>query len=356
LIALFIFFSFFSFGCLSSSLVVDYSPDKIHQAPTVDGLHVGLVHLPPEGKARQADPIIMCHGFTSTAISYDMGNGGGMGPYLAKGGYDVWILNLRGRKYSSVPNSGKGHLDYDWTFDDYLNYDLPAAIKYVTDYTGAKKVTWIGHSMGGMLIYAYLGSPKTSWRNDVGKIVTMASPVNFSPVDDTTKMLASLGKVIVGKKEMLPVHPMAMFFGKYMAKNRDLGEWTINPHNFSEKTTRMYLANGTPNISGSAIHQFLGWLKTNEFKSLDGLIDYRAGISRIKVSALILTGKLDNIAPTWAVYPGYEFLGSPDKTFVLVGQVSGCKEDHGHGGCIMGNWAEDEVFPIIKSWLDKRTK
>lgn len=354
LIIFFILASIFLAGCLPASLTINYAEDQIHQAPTVDGLHVGLIHLPPKGTPKDSTPLILCHGFTSTSISYDLGNGHGMGPYLSEAGYDVWMLNLRGRRFSSKPNLGKGHIDYDWTFDDYLNYDLPAAIKYVTEQTGAKQVTWIGHSMGGMLMYAYLGSPKHKWRNNVEKIIIIASPTNFAPIDDSTNALAKIGKVFINSGDMLPIQSGAKLTGRYLAKRRDMAQWTINPDNFSEQTTLYYLANGTPNVSGGAINQFLGWLNTNTFTSLDGEIDYRAGVEKIEVPALVMAGKLDNLAPIWAVYPGYKLLSSKDKTFYLLGQVNGCKEDHAHGGVILGNWAKEEVYAVVKDWLDQR--
>ena len=66
-------------------------------------------------------------------------------------GYDVWVLNSRGVKYSD-----KNERDGEWTLKEKWNfswadmgiYDLPATIEYIIEETGAPKVTVIGHSQG----------------------------------------------------------------------------------------------------------------------------------------------------------------------------------------------------------------
>ncbi|TYH62523.1 hypothetical protein ES332_D07G126000v1 [Gossypium tomentosum] len=47
---------------------------------------------------------------------------------------------------------------YDWDFDNYLEEDVPAAIEYIKDKneTNNGKLLAIGHSMGGILLYAML--------------------------------------------------------------------------------------------------------------------------------------------------------------------------------------------------------
>ena len=47
---------------------------------------------------------------------------------------------------------------YDWDFDHYLEEDVPAAIEYIIKESKPKdgKVLAIGHSMGGILLYAML--------------------------------------------------------------------------------------------------------------------------------------------------------------------------------------------------------
>ena len=44
-----------------------------------------------------------------------------------------------------------------WTVDDLMKYDVPAILDYVECDSGRRRVNWIGHSLGGMLIFPLSG-------------------------------------------------------------------------------------------------------------------------------------------------------------------------------------------------------
>ncbi|KAI5297321.1 cholesterol esterase, partial [Ascosphaera atra] len=69
---------------------------------------------------------------------------------LVDAGYDVWLGNNRGNKYSKKsnmysPNSAKF---WDFSIDEFAFYDIPAAIKYILHITGQKSLSYIGFSQG----------------------------------------------------------------------------------------------------------------------------------------------------------------------------------------------------------------
>jgi pimeloyl-ACP methyl ester carboxylesterase len=49
---------------------------------------------------------------------------------------------------------------YDWDFDNYLEEDVPAAMEYMRTHTESTdgKVLGVGHSMGGIILYAMLAT------------------------------------------------------------------------------------------------------------------------------------------------------------------------------------------------------
>lgn len=70
---------------------------------------------------------------------------------LAREGYDVWLGNQRGIKYSL------GHKTLDWqtdkeywefSFPEMGKYDQPAQINYVREFTRVDKLSYVGHSQG----------------------------------------------------------------------------------------------------------------------------------------------------------------------------------------------------------------
>jgi lysosomal acid lipase/cholesteryl ester hydrolase len=81
-----------------------------------------------------------------------------LGFVLADAGYDVWLANNRGNKYSSAHKAlTKSDLEY-WNFslDDLATYDVPAIIDYVLNITGHKKAACWGFSQGTAQLFAAL--------------------------------------------------------------------------------------------------------------------------------------------------------------------------------------------------------
>ncbi|XP_048005213.1 lipase 3-like [Leguminivora glycinivorella] len=95
--------------------------------------------------------VLVMHGLLSSSASFVM-----MGPekalayILAEAGYDVWLGNARGNRYSRQhayinPTSPKF---WKFSWDEIGDVDLPAMIDYVLAMTGRNKLHYIGHSQG----------------------------------------------------------------------------------------------------------------------------------------------------------------------------------------------------------------
>jgi len=67
---------------------------------------------------------------------------------LSNAGYDVWLGNNRGNKYSSFNTHIKTSENKFWNFtwEEMGTYDVPAGIDYILSLTGKSKLTYIGHS------------------------------------------------------------------------------------------------------------------------------------------------------------------------------------------------------------------
>ena len=100
-----------------------------------------------------AQPVILAHGFGGNGSEFDLPRAGrNLAVCLARAGYDVWISSFRGnRRGGTVSDSGGwGH-----AIDHLGAYDAPSLIEGVTRVTG-RKPAWLGHSMGGMVLFEYL--------------------------------------------------------------------------------------------------------------------------------------------------------------------------------------------------------
>ena len=75
--------------------------------------------------------------------------------HLANRGFDVWVGNSRGNRYSHRGLSPSVVHFWNFTFHDMAMGDLPGAFSYIRRVTG-RKVHYIGHSQGTLQMFIAL--------------------------------------------------------------------------------------------------------------------------------------------------------------------------------------------------------
>nr|KJB34303.1 hypothetical protein B456_006G058300 [Gossypium raimondii] len=84
---------------------------------------------------------------------------------------------------------------YDWDFDNYLEEDVPAAMEYIKDKSEPKdgKLLAIGHSMGGILLYAMLSRCGYEGKDSgLAAVTTLASSLDYMSSRSSLKLLLPL--------------------------------------------------------------------------------------------------------------------------------------------------------------------
>ncbi|XP_023300850.2 lipase 1-like [Lucilia cuprina] len=100
----------------------------------------------------KAPPILFMHGLVDSSATWVL-----MGPnkapayYFFDNGYDVWLGNSRGNRYSRNhttldPNTDQEFWKFSWHEIGF--YDLPIIIDHILKETGFKKIAYFGHSQG----------------------------------------------------------------------------------------------------------------------------------------------------------------------------------------------------------------
>jgi pimeloyl-ACP methyl ester carboxylesterase len=99
-----------------------------------------------------APVVFLQHGLFSSADWFMAQREKSIAYQLAHKGYNVWVGNNRGTKFSmrhtKLDSSRDTKEFYDYSFFELGKYDLPANIDYVLKATGKDKVSYIGHSQG----------------------------------------------------------------------------------------------------------------------------------------------------------------------------------------------------------------
>ncbi len=329
---------------LSKKYAIKTMSDEIHFISTSDDIKIAIFRYVPKGEHTHKKPVILCHGLGANMHNFDITGGYSLARHLSEAGYDSWILNLRGANV-------KGIIEYDnWDFnyDDYLKKDIPAAVKYVLNKTAEDRVYWVGHSMGGMLLHAFL---VTGGEQFVKAGVTLGSPAAFNNARSHLVKLIRL-RLLLKLTEKLRfdsfaklISPLTGIFNSSFVKSQ------MNVKNVDYKIIRTAQYNAITPLSTKLLFQFASWLKQGDIKLSDGT-NVTANLDKVSIPMLVISGAEDMIASVKDTVLAYEKFASDDKSYIELSKSDKFSADYGHIDMVFGKNAPKEVYPVIRNWLD----
>lgn len=210
-------------------------PVETHTVTTADG-YILTLHRIPSGKKESlfnknlkkyfqsknklmrsatSEPVFLQHGLLSGSACWVLNSGKNSAAFaLADEGYDVWLGNARGNKYSRKHTKLSPDQKEFWGFswDEMAKFDIPAVIDYILNTTKHKQLSYVGHSMGTTMFYAAMSeNPEYNSKikvmfglGPVAFVGKMISPIRFlAPFVDEVQILLNL----LGEYEFLPDSP-----------------------------------------------------------------------------------------------------------------------------------------------------
>ena len=314
-------------------------------ARTADGWDLALHHYHGVPGATPMPPVILCSGYSCNRVFMDFDDRYSLARFLARCGCDTWVLELRGHGNSEFA----GEQRTDWTFDDFVELDVPTAVRAVRQHSGRSPV-WIGHSMGGLVMYAALGTDAGLGASIAG-LVTMASPVAFPPL--ASPWLRGAAQVLAVLPGPRRVPQRGALVALWSALNWVPGalEAGMNPVNVDRQAFGEALRRGLCNVPRSLLHQLADWSLSGELRSSDHRVDYRATLPGITTPALIIAGAADRLAPPAIVRVAHDRISSTRKQYREFGLGQGDSADYGHVDLVFGRRAPEEIFPVIATWI-----
>ncbi len=321
--------------------------DETHTARTDDGWALALYRYRPSpgGPPSALEPVIVCHGLLSNRFNVDLDERHSVARHLRAGGFDVWVMELRGHGRSVRARTGR-LWPFDWTIDDYIRRDLPAVIEYVCRETGANSVHWVGHSLGGMILYAACALGLTG---RIRSAVMTDVPADMSLIRSRKLAGALYGKVVPIIPPFLFI-PFVLVLG-WISPRLLLPKYGIR----SRRTMLRIVANGIVDVGCSRVALHLARiLGRGRFVSWDGTVDYEAGLDRIHFPIMQLAAAYRR-SPERTVRALIERAPVTDKAYVRLGRSEGFSEDYNHFTVLLGERAPEEVFPIIDDFLRRHS-
>ncbi|KAL7741321.1 hypothetical protein ACLKA6_013765 [Drosophila palustris] len=142
-----------------------------HKIETKDGFRLSVHRIPKRG----AQPVLLVHGLEDSSAAWVLtGPCCGLAYLLSDRGYDVWMINTRGNRYS------RKHRRYHPLMRQFWDgiYDIPATIDYMLDRSeGYKQVHYVGHSQGTSSVFV-MGAEKPDYMKKI-KLLQALAPVAY---------------------------------------------------------------------------------------------------------------------------------------------------------------------------------
>ena len=318
-----------------TSLELTFKPDEVYRVPTDDGANVALGRYQPRGVRRFEEPVLLVHGLGANRFNMDFDERYSLARYLARRGFETWVLELRGRGLAGACG--------DFNFDDQAEFDLRTAFRTILS-TGATALTFVGHSKGGLALYAHLAMNPDA---PVKAAVALGSPFTFSVQPGLRRFIQTVEPLL--RLKAIPISRVRSLAGLGPPPG-PLSRYLALASNMDAEVAKKAMYNLSSDISRGVAQQFAGWIRSGNFDSADGKTDYRKLLAGVKTPFLLLAGSRDLIAPPMSVARAQQFLGGPVK-LVIAGRGHGFAEDYGHGDIVLGRKAPDEIFPVVESFL-----
>ncbi|MGC4114392.1 MAG: alpha/beta fold hydrolase [Myxococcales bacterium] len=335
-------------GCALARLYREPLPSEAEklEVRTEDGWTLGMVRYRAEG-APKGNPVLLCHGISANGRNMDLDAEHSLARWFAAHGREAFTMSLRGNGDSDVADESAGRSPA-YSMDTYATQDIPAAVRKVQEVTGAAKVDYVGHSMGGMIAYIYLARGGSGFN----AAVFLGSPMRFAWGRDLEKLLRDAGGVLGPLLTTVDVPLLAKVTAPIHGDVRTYADTVLyNPDNVPAPLWKKFMSTGVGTISGAVLRQFTLWLERDAMVSADGELDYAQGLARVDTPVFVVAGKLDRIAPVANVKAGFDALGGP-KRFFIAAEQNGFRHDYGHMDLVLGDRASAELWPRVLEFLD----
>jgi polyhydroxyalkanoate synthase len=335
--------------------------DERHEVRTDDGWTLTLHrYRPAAGLARQPVPVVFGHGFTMNGHCWELSAEGSLPRALAARGHDVFVADYRGTR-SSRPPLGSGRMGR-WRFGplDHACRDFPAIINAAANLAGSERVSWVGHSMGGMLLYVYasrFGSDR------LHRVVTLGSPMRFGHFARLMAGVPRFASFMLRHVPAFRVRPLVLLAAPFVVLLPFIGaiaaggSWLLSMRERAALLWVSFESTSAPVARWFAEMNVRRQTLCPEAGAGPDAGPEPGGLARLDAPLLVLAGVRDLLAPPAAVRPAFDRAGGPTVAWKLFGDP-GAKSAleagprFGHSDMISSRAAASHTLPALAAWLE----
>jgi predicted alpha/beta hydrolase len=277
--------------------------------------------------------VILAHGLGTNRYAVDFREGRSLARALRDAGFAVYLLEHRAHASAVPPADGSRAFD----FDDIAALDLPAAVDAVLEHSGFSRAHWVGHAMGGQLLYGLLAHCRG---DGIAAAVSLCAPVRFAARPSTTGAIRVL-RHLLPRGARLPIRLTAAALSPAA---RGGARTCAEP-----AYARGVLVHATEDISGAMMRQVLQWLQSGALCDRHDRLDYAEALRGLDTPLMVLASQGDPLCPPEHAIPALDGLVGPTAIEILGAEWA-------HFDVLLHARAADAVYPRIVSWLDQHRR
>lgn len=281
---------------------------------------------------RHATPVVLLHGAVLERRAFHLREQGSLASALLEAGFELWMPGHRGDRQSQPP-AQSGPVD----FDAVVQLDLPAAAERIRALTGCPRALWVGHELGGQLLWAFLAS---GGADQVAAGATLGAPMLFAPPASRARMAGQIAR-------LLPAH----WSLPLQAVARALSPSGLDHHGaalarqLDGPARRGVMVHAVGDLRAGFVRQADTWLRAGRLVDRHDRRDYLSALSGCTVPMLAVGSEDDPRCPPAAARAPLVELAPG------AGRWHNLGSGWGHVDLVLGERAQQELHPVLCDWL-----
>jgi len=301
---------------------------------TDDGWRCPLFRLDAR-PGSSGEPVVLAHGLGFNRHTLDFRQELSLAWALAQAGFTVFLLEHRADRSALSPPGRPRAFD----FDDLATRDVPAALAVVREVTGFPRAHWVGHGLGGQLLYAWLAHARG---DEIAAASALCAPVRF-PQDPGLRALERL-RFLLPAGVRLPTRAAAVLLSPTAAPGRSLLE-QLGALSVPGDVARGLMVHGSEDLHLGLVQQLWLWHARGALTDRSGRLEYAEALEGVRTPLQLIAAQGDKHCEPAQAEPALASLAGPQECLTL-------DASWGHLDPLLSTRAAQWVYPRIAAWLD----